>query len=101
MHKRMQKIEQMPHSFTKKCSAKKLYFKKIFCFIGPSLLQNEFRAGMDMGKRNGCSKKTEKERKKSCLVPLMQFVHMVGVSRTSKTSSSSSSSNSNSSSNIY
>ncbi len=75
----MQKqIEQKPHSLTKKCTAKKIFFKKnkLFSFIRPTLLQNEFRAGMDMGKKRWLLKKTEK---KSCFGPLMQFVHTVGI----------------------
>ncbi len=99
MHKRVQKqIEQIPHSLSKKCPAKKR--KKI---IDPPLLLNEFRAGMDMGKKRWLLKKKQKKReKKSCFFAQhTQFFHMVGGSRTSKTSNSCSSSNSSNSSNIF
>ncbi len=102
MHKRMQKhIEQMPHILTKKCPTKKLcpFLQNIY-FFWPPLLLNEFRAGMDMGKKDGCSKKKKRERR-SWFVPHTQFFHMVGGSRTSKTTTTSSSSNSNNNSNIY
>ncbi len=65
MHKWMQKnIEQMPHILTKKCPPKKQwpFFKKIF-LLAPLPL-NEFRAGMDMGKKRWLLQKTEKEKEK-------------------------------------
>ncbi len=77
------------------------FFKKNIFFISRPLPLNEFRAGMDMGKKDGCSNKTEKVRKKSCFAPHTQFFLIVGGSRTSKTSNSSSNNNSNNSSNIY
>ena len=55
----------MPHSLTKKCPAKNIFVNnKIFCLIGPPLLQNEFRVGMDMGKKEMAAQKNEKKRKK-------------------------------------
>ncbi len=38
---------------------------KIFCFIGPPLLQSEFRAGMDMGKKDMAAQKMKKEKKRA------------------------------------
>ncbi len=66
----MQKqIVQIPHCLTKKCPAIYIYifyfFKK--SFIGPPLPLNEFRASMDMGKRDSCSKKNWKREKRAVL----------------------------------
>ncbi len=33
------------------------FLKEIFFFIGPPLPLNELRVGIDMGKKDGCSKK--------------------------------------------
>ncbi len=74
-------------------SHKKMPTKKhFFCFlkksfIGLPLPLNEFRAGMDMGKKRWLVQKTERE-KKSCFAPHKQFFHTVGDSRTFKTSNS-------------
>ncbi len=92
-------IEQMPQILTKKCPTKNVFFKRNIFFIGPPLPLNEFRVGMDMGKKMAAPKKLKKREKKSCFAPYTQFFHIVGGSRTSKTSNSSS--NSNNSSNIY
>ncbi len=93
----------MPHSLTKKCPAKKYFCKKIKYFVSLASPCCRTSSGWawTWGKKRWLLKKMKKRGKKSCFVPLMQFVHTVGGSRTSKTSNSSSSSNSNNSSYIY
>ncbi len=89
----MQKqIEQMPHCLTKKCPAKNIFFLLFLkkSFIGPPLPLNEFRAGMNMGKKRWLlQKKIKREIKSAVLRHTRSFFMLVGDIRTSKTSSSS------------
>ncbi len=93
--------EEIPHSLTKKCSAKIFFFKKE---KNPSsaFAAERVQGGHGHGKKEfAAPKKLKKREKKSRFTQHRQFFHTVGGSRTSKTSNSSRNNNSNNSSNIY